>query len=469
MQRKTYNRDLPYNEDAERVVLGSILLSKDALYKVLSTLLEDDFYVGKHQLIYRAIVSLQVKRIEIDVLTLTEELMLMQQLEAAGGVEYLKVCTDTVVALASLDFYINIVKDNSDLRKFLLTIRDIDSEYREQALDSIESFIKSAQEKVRTCIQSSRTSTFHSIKTFSNEAVLKMENQKTSGDGFTTGITCGFDNINKFTNGFQRGEVTIVGARSAVGKTTLALNMAYRAALRGKVPVAIFELEMTGVSLAKRMLSMTSNVELYKIETGNLTAEDKVKIHYANKELESLPIFIDEGTQNTLMDIETKTRQLLDKYPDLGLVVVDHLSIVKTVGGKKTDTRTDEMRKISQGLHSLAKELNVAVLAVAQLNRDSVKGEVRRPKMSDIKESGAIEQDADVIILLYDELYENNKVKPDDKMKDIRHIEAIIAKQRNGRTGVAHLLFSKPFSRYDSLSKEWEQQYEDLARQKYDD
>ena len=469
MQRKTYNRDLPYNEDAERVVLGSILLSKDALYKVLSTLLEDDFYVGKHQLIYRAIVSLQVKRIEIDVLTLTEELMLMQQLEAAGGVEYLKVCTDTVVALASLDFYINIVKDNSDLRKFLLTIRDIDSEYREQALDSIESFIKSAKEKVRTCIQSSRTSTFHSIKTFSNEAVLKMENQKTSGDGFTTGITSGFDNINKFTNGFQRGEVTIVGARSAVGKTTLALNMAYRAALRGKVPVAIFELEMTGVSLAKRMLSMTSNVELYKIETGNLTAEDKVKIHYANKELESLPIFIDEGTQNTLMDIETKTRQLLDKYPDLGLVVVDHLSIVKNVGGKKTDTRTDEMRKISQGLHSLAKELNVAVLAVAQLNRDSVKGEVRRPKMSDIKESGAIEQDADVIILLYDELYENNKVKPDDKMKDIRHIEAIIAKQRNGRTGVAHLLFSKPFSRYDSLSKEWEQQYEDLARQKYDD
>ena len=465
MARNVVNRDLPFNQDAERVVLGSVLLSKDALYKVLSALSEEDFYVGKHQLIYRAIVSTQIKRIDIDVLTVTEELMLQQQLEAAGGVEYLKTCTDTVVALASLEFYINIVKDNSDLRRLLLTIRDIDSEYKEHAMDSIESFIKSSQEKVRTCIQESRTSKFKSLKTFSNEAVLKMESQKTSGDGYTTGITCGYDNINKFTNGFQRGEVTVVGARSSVGKTALALNMAYRAAQRGRVPVAIFELEMTGVSLAKRMLSMASNVEAYKIETGNLTPEDKVKIHHANKELESLPIFIDEGTNNTLMDIETKTRQLLDKYPDLGLVVVDHMSIVKVVGGKRSDTRVDEMRKISQGLHSMAKELNVAVLAVAQLNRESVKGEIRRPKMSDIKESGAIEQDADVIILLFDELYENNKVKPDDKMKDIRHIEAIIAKQRNGRTGIAHLLFLKNFSRYDSPSKEWEKQYNDMAKQ----
>lgn len=459
MARNVVNRDLPFNQDAEKVVLGSMLLSKDALYKVLSILTEEDFYVGKHQLVFRAIVSLQVKRIDIDVYTITEELMLMQQLEAAGGVEYLKVCTDTVVALASLDFYINIVKDNSDLRRFLLTIRDIDTEYRQESMDSIESFIKSAQERVRTCIQSSRTSSFKSLSTFSNEAVLKMENQKTSGDGYTTGITCGYDNINKFTNGFQRGEVTVVGARSSVGKTALALNMAYRAALRGKVPVAIFELEMTGVSLAKRMLSMASNVEAYKIETGNLTSEEKVKINYANKELESLPIFIDDGTNNTLMDIETKTRQLLDKYPDLGLVVVDHMSIVKIVGGKKTDTRTDEMRKVSQGLHSLAKELNVAVLAVAQLNRESVKGEIRRPKMSDIKESGAIEQDADVIILLFDELYENNKVKPDKRMEDVRHIEAIIAKQRNGRTGIAHLLFLKQFSRYDQPSKDWEEQF----------
>ena len=333
------NRDLPYNLDAEQVVLGSVLVSKDALYKVLASLNEEDFFAGKHQLIFRAIVSLQVKRIDIDIYTITEELLLMQELDNVGGVEYLKKCSDMVVALAAIDFYINIVKDNSDLRKLLITIRDIDKEFKEGGLDSIELFIKSSQEKVRTCIQTSRTSTFKSIKTFSNEAVIKMNTQKTSGDGYTTGITCGYDNINKFTNGFQRGEVTILGARSAVGKTALALNMAYRAAQRGKVPVALFELEMTGVSLAKRMLAMSSNVESYKIETGNLSQEDKVKISYANKELEALPIFIDDSSGNTLMDIENKTRQLLDKYPDLGLVVVDHMSIVKIVGGKKSDTR----------------------------------------------------------------------------------------------------------------------------------
>ena len=158
------------------------------------------------------------------------------------------------------------------------------------------------------------------------------------------------------------------------------------------------------------------------------------------------------------MDIEIKSRQLLEKYPNLGLIVVDHMSIVKIKGGKKTDTRVDEMRKISAGLHEIAKELNVAILAVAQVSRDSVKGEVRRPKMADIKESGAIEQDADVIILLYDELYENNKAKQNKLLENVRHIEAIIAKQRNGSTGIADLIFYKQFSRFELPSKELEVQ-----------
>ena len=458
MVKQKIRYDLPYNEDAERTLLGSILCSKDALYKVLSSLTEEDFYLGKHQLIYRAVVSVQTKRLNVDCLTITEELMLMNQLENAGSVDYLKDCIDSFISLASIDFYINIVKDNSDLRKFLTTIREIDKEYKEGALDSIESFIKDSQEKIRSCIETSRTGNFKSLKTYTNEAMIEISNQKTSGDGYTTGITCGYDNINKFTYGFHRGEVTVIGARSSVGKTALALNMAFRAAQRSKIPVAIFELEMKGTSLAKRLLSMVSNVEGYKIETGNLSNLDKLKIQSAAKELEGVTIFIDETTTNTLMDIETKTRQLLDKYPDLGLVVVDHMSIVKTVGGKKNDTRVDEMRKISQGLHSMAKELNVAILAVAQLNRESVKGEIRRPKMTDIKESGAIEQDADVVILLFDSLYENNKANEDDKMKDIRHVEAIIAKQRNGRSGIANLIFQRQYSRFDMPSKEWEEQ-----------
>lgn len=449
--------DLPFNHDAETVVLGSAMISNDALYKIMSALEETDFYEGKHQLIYRAILSLNTKRIDVEIYTVTEELLLMNVLDDIGGVDYLKECSDKVVALSSIEFYINIVKDNSNLRSLLTTIRDINSDYLNTQIDSIEDFIKDSEQRIKDATKNNRVSSFKSIETVANEAVLQIYNQKNSGDGFTTGITCGFSNVNKFTNGFQRGEVTIVGARTSVGKTSLALNMAYKAARSGTT-VAIFELEMTAESLAKRMIAMASNVSLNKIMTGNLSDIDKVKVNHAGSELISLPIFIDDGA-NSLIDIETKCRQLIEKYPELGLVVVDHMSIVKVVGGKKSDSRVDEMRKISQGLHALAKDLDIAILAVAQLNRDSVKGEVKRPKMVDIKESGAIEQDADVILLLYDPLYENNKIKKKANLpEDVRHIEVIVAKQRNGNTGIADLIFYKQFCRFDIPSDEWQRE-----------
>jgi len=462
MRKRT--NDLPFNHDAETVVLGSAMISNDALYKIMSALEETDFYEGKHQLIYRAILSLNTKRIDVEIYTVTEELLLMNVLDDIGGVDYLKECSDKVVAISSIDFYINIVKDNSNLRNLLTTIRDINSDYLNTQIDSIEDFIKDSEQRIKDATKNNRVSSFKSIETVASEAVLQIYNQKNSGDGFTTGITSGFTNVNKFTNGFQRGEVTIVGARTSVGKTSLALNMAYKAARSGTT-VAIFELEMTAESLAKRMIAMASNVSLNKIMTGNLSDIDKVKVNHAGSELISLPIFIDDGA-NSLIDIETKCRQLIEKYPELGLVVVDHMSIVKVVGGKKSDSRVDEMRKISQGLHALAKDLDIAILAVAQLNRDSVKGEVKRPKMVDIKESGAIEQDADVILLLYDPLYENNKIKKKTNLpEDVRHIEVIVAKQRNGNTGIADLIFYKQFCRFDIPSEEWQREIAEMRNE----
>ncbi len=454
---KKRRNDLPFNHESEMIVLGSAIISNEALYKILSVLEEADFYEGKHQLIYRAIISLVNKKIDIELYTIAEELSLMNSLEFVGGVDYLKECSDIAVAISAIEFYINIVKDNANLRNLLTTIRDINEDYLNSELDSIEDFIKQSEERIRSVTANNRVSSFKSIETVANEAVLQIYTQKNSGDGFTTGITTGYSNVNKFTNGFQRGEVTIVGARTSVGKTSLALNMAYKAARSGST-VAIFELEMTAESLAKRMIAMASNVSLSKIMTGNLSDIDKVKVNHASKEIISLPIFIDDGP-NSLIDIETKCRQLIEKYPELGLVVVDHMSIVKVVGGKKSDSRVDEMRKISQGLHSLAKELDIAILAVAQLNRDSVKGEAKRPKMVDIKESGAIEQDADVILLLYDPLYENNKIKNNGNLpEDTRHIEVIVAKQRNGNTGIADLIFHKQFCRFDIPSDEWQRE-----------
>ena len=462
MMKKREN--LPFNIDAERVILGSAIISKDALYKIVSVIEETDFYDNKHRLIYKAIISLINKRMDIDIYTLSEELLLTNNLSNIGGIDYLKLCSDMVSALAALDFYINIVKDNTNLRNLLLTIKDINDDYEQEEITSIQEFINDAEEKIRNVTQKNRVSTFKPLETFANEAIIQINNQKHQGDGYTTGITCGYENVNKYTNGFQRGEVTIVGARTSVGKTSLALNMAYKAAKSGTT-VAIFELEMTGESLAKRMIAMASNVSLSKIMTGNLNDIDKVKVFGVSQEIISLPIFIDDGP-NSLIDIENKCRQLLEKYPELGLVVVDHMSIVKIVGGKKNDSRVDEMRKISQGLHAMAKELNIAVLAVAQLNRESVKGEVKRPKMVDIKESGAIEQDADVILLLYDPLYENNKIKKQLNLpEDVRHIEVIIAKQRNGSTGIADLLFYKQFSRFETPSKEWQKEIAELRNE----
>ena len=462
MMKKREN--LPFNIDAERVVLGSAIISKDALYKIISVIEETDFYDNKHRLIYKAIISLINKRMDIDIYTISEELLLTNNFINIGGADYLKLCTDMVTALAALDFYINIVKDNANLRNLLLTIKDINDDYEQEEITSIQEFINNAEEKIRNVTQKNRISTFKPLETFANEAIIQINNQKHQSDGYTTGITCGYENVNKYTNGFQRGEVTIVGARTSVGKTSLALNMAYKAAKSGTT-VAIFELEMTGESLAKRMIAMASNVSLSKIMTGNLNDIDKVKVYGVSQEIISLPIFIDDGP-NSLIDIENKCRQLLEKYPELGLVVVDHMSIVKIVGGKKNDSRVDEMRKISQGLHAMAKELNVAVLAVAQLNRESVKGEVKRPKMVDIKESGAIEQDADVILLLYDPLYENNKIKKQLNLpEDVRHIEVIIAKQRNGSTGIVDLLFYKQFSRFETPSKEWQKEIAELRNE----
>lgn len=456
MAMKKTIKELPFNVDAEKIVIGSMMMSNDALYRVLSVLNEEDFYMGKHQLIYRAIGNLQDKRLLVDIFTTAEELTLMKELDNIGGTLYLKECSDHFVALASIDFYINIVKDNSDLRKFLLTIREIDIDYKTQEIDTITDFIQGAEQRIKDSVQRARVATFKHIDEYTKEALLQMEKQKRSGNGSLTGITTGFDNIDYFTNGFQRGEVTVLGARTSVGKTTLALNIAYRAALKEKIPVAIFELEMSGEMLAKKMISMASNVPLNKIISGTFSKEDEVKVSVASKEISNLPIFIEASAGNTLMDIENKTRQLLEKQPDLRLVVVDHISIVKVKGGKKSDTRVDEMRKISSGLHAIAKDLDISILAVAQVSRDSVKGDVRRPKLVDIKESGAIEQDADVVILLYDELYENSKAKEDKKMEDVRHIEAIIAKQRNGKTGIADLFFFKQFSRYEVPTKEWQ-------------
>ena len=490
---KRVRSDLPHNSDAEKAVLGSALLSKEALYSVLSLLEEKDFYEGRHQIIYRVLTTLQMKSVVVDVLTVTEELMNIKELENIGGVKYLQECSDSMVALSSLEFYINIVKDQSVLRNLLVTVREIDNEYRTQEIEDVDSFIANSEERIKIATEKRRISDFRTASDVAKSVEMALQTQQKYDEEGVTGLTTGYDNINKITQGFQKTELTIIAARPSVGKTALALNFAYKAATRKQVPVAIFSLEMASELLVRRLVAAASNVPLTKISSGVLSGQERAKVASAIKEVSAAPIFIDDSPGIKLMDIIAKSRQLQAKHPDLALIVIDYLGLIQTGStGKGSDSRQEEVRKISLALKSLARDLKVPVVVLSQLSRDVEKRDTKRPMLSDLRDSGSIEQDADVVMLLYREDYykgtkkESNaankkggqlsaaekfelakaaqeKQMGDSMPGDASYIEINIAKNRNGQTGPVGLFFYKAFGRFDAPSPEWEEQMRNIA------
>lgn len=492
--RKRINHELPHNSDAERAVLGSALLSKDALYTVLSELDEQSFYEGKHQLIFRALQSLQKKSIAVDVLTLSEELMNAKEIENIGGAKYLQECADSMVALSSLEFYIHIVKDQAVLRNLLLTIRDIDNQYKTEEIEDVDSFIAVSEERIKLATEKRRVSSFKSVSEIANAVEMALSTQQKYEDENVTGLTTGYDNINKLTQGFQKTELTIIAARPSVGKTALALNFAYKAATRKQVPVAIFSLEMSSELLVRRLVAADSNVPLQKISSGILSGQERAKVASAIKSVSAAPIFIDDSPGIKLMDIIAKSRQLQAKHPDLGLIVVDYLGLIQTgTGSRGNDSRQEEVRKISLALKNLARDLKVPVVVLSQLSRDVEKRDTKRPMLSDLRDSGSIEQDADVVMLLYREDYykgtkkdnagnkkmgnltsserfemvkaAQEKQRGEEMPGDASYIEINVAKNRNGQTGLCGLFFFKAFGRFDAPSPEWEEKMRSINAQ----
>ena len=489
--------DLPHNSQAEQAVLGSALLSKDALISVLSTLEESDFYEGKHQLIYRAMKNASERKVAVDVLTITEELMNMKELENIGGVQYLKLCSDSMVALSSLDFYIHIVNDQSCLRRLLITIRDIDDRYHTEEIDNIDQFIQQSESDIKDATEKRRVSQFRTTSEVAKAVEIEINTSKVLGEDEVTGLTTGFKGTNKYTQGFQRGDMIIIAARPSVGKTALALNMGYRAATRAHVPVAIFSLEMASELLVKRLVASESGVSLTSISSGNVVGSDRIKVAEAIKKVSNAPIFIDDSPGLKLMDIVAKSRKLQAKLQseqkELGLIIVDYLGLVTTGSGagKSNDSRQEEVRKISLQMKDLARELKVPVVVISQLSRSVESRDNKRPLMSDLRDSGNIEQDADVVMLLYREDYyksqrnaavadkKGSNLTDDDKKNlsreqrekqlaeqmpgDASYVEVNIAKNRNGKTGIAGLFFYKAFGRFDDPPREWEEQKREIA------
>ena len=492
-------RELPYNAQAEQAVLGSALLSRECLYNVLSSLSEQDFFLGKHQLIYRAIQNLFDKQTAVDVLTVTEELMNMKEFENIGGVEYLQQCSDAMVALSSIDYYVNIVRDQAVLRRLIQSCRDIDNKYLNDEITDVNDFILDSENAIKDATEKRRISNFQKAQDVAERVKMTIDTPKEVKTDGVSGLTTGFDRLNNITQGFQAGDMIIVAARPSVGKTALALNFAYRAANRANKPVAIFSLEMPAEALVRRLIGIESSVSLTKITTSNLVGVDRAKVANAIYKIGNLPIYIDDSPNVKLMDIITKSRKLQANEPELGLIIVDYLGLVTTGNTSKgSDSRQEEVRKTSLALKALARELKVPIIVVSQLSRDVEKrGENKRPILSDLRDSGSIEQDADVVMLLYREDYYKNSRNPNNagakKVRDlsgserfemvkeqkekitgepmggdVSYVEVNVAKNRNGQTGNAYLFFYKSFGRFDEPSEEWIKQMKEINENSID-
>ena len=489
---KVASSSLPHNSDAERAVLGSALLSRNASLNVLSSLNEDDFFEGRHQIIYRSMKNLFEKKVAIDSLTVTEELINIKELENVGGVEYLQICSDSMVALSNLEFYINIVNDQSVLRKMLLAIRKIDESYMHRDIDNVNDFIINAELEFKTSIERRKISGFKETKDVTqrvkNDIDTMVAQSRDSQNKDLIGLTTGYTRLNKLTQGFQREQMIVIAGRPGLGKTALALNFAFKASRHHDIPVAIFSLEMSSDLLVRRLIASEACVDLTRISTGNLSESDRTKVASAINTVANTKIFIDDSPGLKLTDIVAKAKKLQSANPDLGMVIIDYLGLIQLTGkGKGADSRQEEVRKITLALKDLSRELKLPVIVLSQLSRDVEKRDSKRPMLSDLRDSGSIEQDADIVMLLYREDYYDKNTKKSNfqggnktpaRMNEgertqmsraqrteellsqmpgsASYVEINVAKNRNGQTGKAALLFYKAYGRFDTPSQDWE-------------
>ena len=483
MMAKTVN-DLPHNIDAEKAVLGSALISNDAALSVLASLDETDFYLGKHQLIFRAMEYLKNEQhTVIDTVSITDQLIIMKEFENIGGVDYLKECSDAMVSLGALDFYIHSVKDNAILRNMLITIRNIDKDYMTKDIKNINEFISAAEDVFKDSIERRRISDFTAVKDIAPLVSNEIQVSNATGDSLN-GFTTGYKELDRVTQGLRRGEVTILAARPSVGKTSFALNVAYRTATRAKVPVGIFSLEMSSELLFKRLVSFESGVPLSKVNANRVTDDERLKVASAINKISQANIYIDDTPQAKINDIMQKCRRLQQKEPNLGLIVIDYIGLINVVNnGRGEDARHNEVRKISAALKGLAMELKIPLLVLCQISRTAEQRENKKPMLSDLRDSGSIEQDADMVWLMYRGDYygpeaekkkTNNYSNEYQKRKEIdkevalsipgnaSYVELNVAKNRNGQTGEVGLFFVKKYCRFDEPTGDWREAYDKL-------
>ena len=439
----------PQNVEAEMSVLGSLMLDREAMYRVADTLSVRDFYKPAHQLIYEAMLDLFKSHEPIDVLSVSTRLREKNILEDIGGSSYLTTLVNSVPTAAHVTHYGKIVHKKRVLRDLIDASYHIaELGYREE--DSVEELLDEAEQRIFAISQTSLQQEFFAVKDALQEAWERIDHLH-KGDGALRGVSTGFTDLDNLLAGFQKSDLIILASRPSLGKTSLALDIARNAALKAKVSVGLFSLEMSREQLVDRLVAAQAGVDLWRLRTGRLSSDgddnDFVRIRDAMEELSQTAIFIDDAAMPTVMQIRAMARRLQAEH-GLDLLIIDYLQLIK--GHDRAENRVQEVSEISRSLKALAKELNIPVLALSQLSRAVEARTDSIPKLSDLRESGSIEQDADVVMFIYRE----DKARKNTDRKNIADI--LIEKHRNGPTGKIQLYFAEEQASFRAIARQYE-------------
>ena len=422
----------PFSVEAEQSIIGSILIDKEAVFKVISVVGPEDFYRDEHKIIMKAVYDLAMKEKPIDIISVSDSLKNKSKLDAVGGIAYLARLADSVPNSANADYYAKIVKDKSLMRQ-LISIGGEISELGFNKTNDVDTLIDSAEKKIFSLSQKRIKTYFVQIKDFLGKSFEEIERRYKLKTGFS-GLPSGFRSLDKITGGFQNSDLIIIAARPSVGKTSLATNIAEYVAIKEKKGVAIFSLEMSKEQLVERMLCSEAMVDMQRLRTGYLRDEDWNRLTEAYGDLYEAPIFIDDSTDISVAEIRAKARRLKIEN-NISLIIVDYLQLIRSKG--RVENRVIEISNITRGFKNLSRELNIPVIVLSQLSRAVDKRDNKKPILSDLRESGSIEQDADVVMFLY---------RPDPERKD--EIKLSVAKQRNGPIDSIKLWFRSKYTRF---------------------
>jgi len=448
-ERDYAGRQAPWSSEAEQAVLGAMLLDQDAALKAAELLDDTMFYREAHRLLYRAMTALTERGDVIDPVTLREELGKRGDLDRAGGMEYLGSLIDVVPTAANVEYHARIVRDKALLRRLIEAATGIVQEaYEGRGLPS--EVLDDAEHRIFQVAQLRRTEEFIRLKELIWPTMERIE-QLQSGHGAVTGVATGFADLDRLTAGFQRADLVIVAARPSMGKTAFILNVVQHAAIEHSVGVGIFSLEMSKDQLVQRLLCSEGLVDAQRLRRGQLRDDDYPKLARAAGLLGTAPIWIDDSAAVTPLAMRSKARRLKAEH-NIGMLVVDYLQLMQ--GPTDAESRQQEISYISRALKALAKELDIPVVALSQLSRapEQRGGEHRRPQLSDLRESGAIEQDADVVCFIYRQEFYDGPVDPKTNENIEGLAELTVGKQRNGPTGTVKLFFKKEYTRFDNYS-----------------